>query len=86
MTQEERYLFDLNGYLVLKNVLSQKILGLMNTAIDHLESLSEQELKFQNISRDYADDNVYAKVGKKQNRATRITVATFSPMVSLLKI
>ncbi|MCH2693494.1 MAG: phytanoyl-CoA dioxygenase family protein [Acidobacteriia bacterium] len=65
MTQEERYLFDLNGYLVLKNVLSQKILGLMNTAIDHLESLSEQELKFQNISRDYADDNVYAKVGKK---------------------
>ena len=43
MTENEKYLFDLTGYLLLKNVLSQEEVGLANEAIDqHAEGIVER--------------------------------------------
>jgi len=35
MTDDEKYLFDLNGYLVIENVLTVDELTVANKAIDH---------------------------------------------------
>lgn len=35
MTNDERYLFDLNGYLVVENVLTPEEVARANAAIDH---------------------------------------------------
>ena len=44
MNDDERYLFDLNGYLVLRGVLSQEDLELCNAAIDHhVDDLNERD-------------------------------------------
>ncbi|MBT5873563.1 MAG: hypothetical protein HOH43_09105 [Candidatus Latescibacteria bacterium] len=43
MTENEKYLFDLTGYLLLKNVLSPEEVGLANEAIDqHAEGIVER--------------------------------------------
>ena len=34
MTEDEKYLFDLNGYLVVENVLTENELALANEAVD----------------------------------------------------
>lgn len=39
MTEEQRYLFDLNGYLVLKQVVPPALLAACNRALDHYENL-----------------------------------------------
>ena len=35
MNEHERYLFDLNGYLVLRGVLGEQEVSTLNAAIDH---------------------------------------------------
>lgn len=43
MTEEERYLFDLNGYLVVRNVLSEDEVARANAAIDkHADEMVER--------------------------------------------
>ena len=38
MTEDEKYLFDLNGYLIVENVLTKDELALANEAVDrHLD-------------------------------------------------
>ena len=63
VTAEERYLFDLNGYLVLRKVLPPPVLAAMNESIDRLETLSDREVEARNLPRKYQHDNVYAQVG-----------------------
>ena len=63
VTAEERYLFDLNGYLVLRKVLPPPVLASMNESIDRLETLSDPEVEALNLARKYQHDNVYAQVG-----------------------
>ena len=63
MTAEERYLFDLNGYLVLRKVLQPLVLAAMNDRIDRLEALSDQKVEARNLGREYQQGSVYAQVG-----------------------
>ncbi len=44
MTDEQRYLFDLQGYLVLKNVVPLETIANVNAVLDHFETLSEEAL------------------------------------------
>ena len=44
MNDDERYLFDLNGFLVLRGVLSAEEVATMNAAIDHHDAdLNERD-------------------------------------------
>ena len=79
MTAEERYLFDLNGYLVLKKILPPPVLAAINESIDRLESLSDQEVEARNLARKYQQGSVYAQVVRRRNRAWRTTPATSFP-------
>ena len=64
MTPEERYLFDLHGYLVLRGVLSPDIRRRLNETIDHLETLDDSQTAALGTERKYrASDNVYAQTG-----------------------
>ena len=43
MTEEEKYLFDLCGYIVVRNALSPEDIALANEAIDrHAENIRER--------------------------------------------
>lgn len=42
MTEEQRYLFDLQGFLSLENVLSSELLAACNLVLDHLENLESE--------------------------------------------
>jgi ectoine hydroxylase-related dioxygenase (phytanoyl-CoA dioxygenase family) len=44
MTDEQRYLFDLQGYLVLKNVVPLDVVAQVNRVLDHFESCTEADL------------------------------------------
>ena len=64
MTPEERYLFDLQGYLVLRGVLSLDMRRQLNETIDSLETLNDVQTAALGAERKYrASDNVYAKAG-----------------------
>ena len=64
MTQEERYLFDLHGYLVVRGVLSSDIHRHLNETIDYLETLDDNQTAALGTERKYRDsDNVYAQTG-----------------------
>lgn len=64
MTPEEKYLFDLQGYLVIGDVLSDELLGRINETIDRLEALDDAEVAARGAARKYVkDDNVYAQKG-----------------------
>eukprot|EP00551_Chaetoceros_affinis_P018045 CAMPEP_0203727966 /NCGR_PEP_ID=MMETSP0092-20131115/12498_1 /ASSEMBLY_ACC=CAM_ASM_001090 /TAXON_ID=426623 /ORGANISM="Chaetoceros affinis, Strain CCMP159" /LENGTH=92 /DNA_ID=CAMNT_0050609813 /DNA_START=161 /DNA_END=439 /DNA_ORIENTATION=+ len=44
MTDDERYLFDLNGYLIIRNVLSSEEVRLANEIIDkHQQQMIERK-------------------------------------------
>jgi len=63
MTPEERYLFDLQGYLVLRGALDDATLCRLNQTVDELESKSDQEVAFMGVERRYRRlDNLYAQV------------------------
>ncbi len=63
MTAEERYLFDLKGYLVLRQALSPDRVSALNAAIDHLESLSEAQVAELGLQKTYPNPGLYAQVG-----------------------
>ena len=42
MTDEERYFFDLKGYLVLRNVLSAEHVAALNAMIDRVETRPDE--------------------------------------------
>ena len=44
MTDEQRYLFDLQGYLVLKNVVPPETVAAVNAVLDRFEAMDEDEL------------------------------------------
>lgn len=44
MNDEQRYLFDLQGYLVLKNVIPQETIQQLNAVMDRLEQTSPEDL------------------------------------------
>mmetsp|Transcript_41289 Transcript_41289/g.78930 ORF Transcript_41289/g.78930 Transcript_41289/m.78930 type:complete len:337 (+) Transcript_41289:158-1168(+) len=49
MSLEEKFLFDTNGYIVVKNVLSQEDLALANNAVDqHAADFKERKGKLRN--------------------------------------
>ena len=51
MTPEERYLFDLNGFLVIRGALNNEILCLINRTIDEIETLSDEEADARGVPR-----------------------------------
>ncbi len=53
MTPEERYLFDLQGYLVLRQVMSSDLVEQINAEIDRLETLDDKEAASLGIMRAY---------------------------------
>ncbi len=53
MTPEEAYLFDLNGYLILRQVLPRDIIRALNGEIDRLEALSDEEVASLGVPRGY---------------------------------
>ena len=64
MTPEERYLFDLHGYLVLGGVLSPTMRQRLNETIDYLETLDDDQTAAMGVERKYrASDNLYAQTG-----------------------
>jgi len=63
MTPEEKYLFDLRGYLIVRNAIEPELLGQLNAAIDQLEKFGDDEVVGMGLARSYARDDMYAKVG-----------------------
>jgi hypothetical protein len=64
MTPEERYLFDLQGYIVLREALSPDTCRRLNETTDYLETLNDDQAAALGAERKYrASDNVYAKTG-----------------------
>ena len=65
MTDEERYLFDLRGYVVLRGVLPVDFLTRANCAIDELEKLDDEALAARGLPRRYLHPgDVLAQGGK----------------------
>ena len=44
MDAEQQYIFDLQGYIVLKGVVSEAVVKACNEALDRFEALEESEL------------------------------------------
>ena len=42
MTPEEKYLYDLRGYLVLEQALAPELIDRLNQTIDELENLGDE--------------------------------------------
>ena len=64
MTPEEKYLFDLHGYLVLRGVLSPNMYHQLNKTVNYLETLNDDQAAVLGVARKYrTSDNVYAKTG-----------------------
>ena len=51
MTPEETYLFDLNGYLILRGVLPPSLVDELNRELDKLEALSDKEIRGIGLTR-----------------------------------
>lgn len=63
MTPEQRYLFDLKGYLVVRAALDAATVGQINEIIDGLEKLTDEQSAERGISRQYrGGDGLYATV------------------------
>jgi hypothetical protein len=65
MTPEERYLFDLQGYLVVRGALPADLLRRLNESVDALEALSDDKAAALGAARHYPVHNVYAQVGER---------------------
>lgn len=64
MTPEEKYLFDLQGFLILEEALPRNLIHQLNESIDSLEMLDDNEVETLGVARRYRKaDNVYAQVG-----------------------
>ena len=70
MTDEERYLFDLLGYVVVREAVPAELLRQVNATIDELEQLSDDEIASRGVPRSYVqEDNKYAQKGHAANTA-----------------
>lgn len=63
MTPEEKYLFDLQGYLVLNQVLPPAMVSDLNQALDAMESLSDEDAAGRGLKRQYTKGSPYATLG-----------------------
>ena len=68
MTPEERYLFDLQGYLLVQQALPAEMLDRLNTTINEMESLTDQEVEERGIPRRRTESDTYARVGVSSGR------------------
>ena len=60
MTDEQRHIFDLQGYIVLKNVVPLEVIQEVNTVLDWLEKLSPEELPYGvSHGKPRTDDELY---------------------------
>lgn len=53
MTTEERYLFDLHGYLIVRQALSKDLVQSLNEEIDAMETLTDEEVTARGVIRQY---------------------------------
>ena len=51
MTEEQKYLFDLQGYIVLEDVVPQSVVKACNKALDPLEDHVARRLSVAALSR-----------------------------------
>ena len=59
MTPEEKYLYDLRGYLVLEQALAPELIDRLNQTIDELENLGDEAGTARGAARAYVHpDNV----------------------------
>ena len=64
MSPEEKYLYDLRGYLVLEQALAPELVDRLNQTVDELESLGDEAETTRGAKRPYVrPDNVYAQMG-----------------------
>ena len=57
MNDDEKYIFDLNGYLLLRDVMSSDLVARCNVAIDHhADQLAPPERQFEGDSKALASD------------------------------
>ena len=63
MTPEEKYVFDLQGYLVLDQVLPAAMVSGLNQALDEMESLGDEEAVSRGVKRRYTEGSPYATLG-----------------------
>ena len=54
MTEEQRYLFDLNGYLVVREALPADLVARLNAAIDRLNQMNDEEVAAAGAPRNTA--------------------------------
>jgi len=71
MTPEERYLFDLNGFLMIRGALNNELLSLINRTIDEIETLSDEEADARGAPRSYSSNDLYAQVGEPSHDQLR---------------
>jgi hypothetical protein len=65
MTGEERYLFDLRGYLVIREALTKEMLRRILDRINYLETLGDDEFSSIGAPRSYREgESLYAKTGR----------------------
>ena len=68
MTPEERYLFDLQGYLLVQQALLVEMLDRLNKTINEMESLTDSEMEARGIPRRSTESDTYARVGISSGR------------------
>ena len=64
MTPEERYLFDLQGFLFIPEAISQDLVQQMNDDIDKMEALNDEEAAKLGIARKYHENKGGLNVGE----------------------
>ena len=70
MTPEETYLFDLNGYLILRGVLPPSLVDELNRELDKLEALSDKEIRGIGLTRSYYPDEPDISTGCRDYSCT----------------
>ena len=63
MTHEERYLFDLQGFLVIRSALSPSLVARLQHAVETMEDLNDAEAAARGAARQYTSNDIYAQVG-----------------------
>ncbi len=57
MTPEEKYIFDLKGYLVIRQALTKDLVKSLNEEIDFMETLTNEEVMVRGVIRQYNNKN-----------------------------
>lgn len=60
MTEEQRYLFDLQGYLVLRDVVPESVIEACNEVLDTIESLGSEDYPYGvSLGKERTDNELY---------------------------